>query len=116
MPEPYCIMLIFAILHQVQVDSCAKEGQENLQKSSFDSPDHAIYKNLEKCFLIGNCIIVRFCLYMKIWTCHFVTVCLVIHVIDSCYKCACTRDNNRSSVGFDDCKQCEKVEGIEAIK
>lgn len=54
---------------------------------------------------------------MKIWTCHFVTVCLVvIHVIDSCYKYACMRDNNRSNVGFDDHKESEKVEGKEAIK
>lgn len=52
---------------------------------------------------------------MKIWTCHFVTVCLVIHVIDSCYKYACMRDN-KSSMGFDDREQSEKVEGIEAIK
>lgn len=34
MPELYYI-----ILHQVQADSCAKEAQENLQKSSFDSPN-----------------------------------------------------------------------------
>ena len=38
------------------------------------------------------------------------------HVIDCCYKYACMRDNNRSSVGFDDRDQSEKVEGIEAIK
>ena len=41
----------------------------------------------------------------------------MIRVIDSCYiKYGCMRDNNRSSVGFDDHKQCEKVEGIEAVE